>query len=139
MWQYLYWPAAVALMALGQGLLLPAIRRTPPGPEAKRQSFALHYVLTAVYLLPLVLAPGTWLEAVLSRLLLFDPVLNLASGAKAFALGATALTDRALRWLASWLSWQPERLRLVVWVGSLMLAILLFIFRGGLLDLDSHC
>ena len=55
----LYWPAAVLLMAWAQGKLLPAIRRTPPGPEAKRQSFALHYVLTAVYFLPLVLAPGT--------------------------------------------------------------------------------
>jgi hypothetical protein len=124
MLKYLYWPAAAALMALGQGLLLPAIRRTPPGPEAKRQSFGLHYVLTAVYLLPLLLAPDTWLEAVLSRLLLFDPVLNLASGTKAFAVGATALTDRALRWLAIWLNWPPERLRLMVWVVSLVAVLL---------------
>jgi hypothetical protein len=124
MFSYLYWPAAVLLMAVGQGLLLPAIRRTPPGSEAKRQSFALHWVLTAVYFLPLVLAPGTWLEAVLSRLLLFDPALNLASGAKAFAVGTTALTDRALRKLAARLSWPPERLRLVVWVGSLVACLL---------------
>jgi hypothetical protein len=124
MLKYIYWPAAVLLMAVGQGLLLPAIRRTPPGPEAKWQSFALHYVLTAVYFLPLVLVPGTWLEAVLSRLLLFDPALNLASGAKTFAVGATALTDRALRELAARLSWPPERLRLVVWVVSLLLTTL---------------
>jgi hypothetical protein len=122
MLKYLYWPAAVLLMAVGQGLLLPAIRRTQPGPEAKRQAFALHWVLTAVYFLPLVLAPGTWLEAVLSRLLLFDPAINLASGGKAFAVGATALTDRALRKLAARLSWPPERLRLVAWVVSLVFA-----------------
>ncbi|MBJ6145755.1 hypothetical protein [Hymenobacter sp. BT559] len=125
--KYIYWPAAVLLMALGQGLLLPAIKRTPPGPEAKRQSFALHYVLTAAYFLPLVLAPGTWLEAVLSRLLLFDPVINLASGGKVFAVGATAATDRALRWLAARLSWPPERLRLVVWVVSLAISCWLLV------------
>jgi hypothetical protein len=125
--QYLYWPAAVLLMAVGQGLLLPAIRRTPPGPEAKRQSFALHWVLTAVYFLPLVLVPGTWLEAVLSRLLLFDPAINLASGAKAFAVGATALTDRALRSLAARLSWPPERLRLVVWLLSIAGAMICYL------------
>jgi hypothetical protein len=118
MLKYLYWPAAVLLMAVGQGLLLPAIRRTPPGAEAKRQAFALHIVLTAVYFLPLVLAPGTWLEAVLSRLLLFDPALNLASGGKAFAVGATAFTDRVVHWLAARLSWPPERLRLVGWLLS---------------------
>ena len=53
----------------------------------------------------------------LSRVLLFDPVLNMASGAEAFAVGATALTDRALRWLAARLSWPPERL--VMWVVRL--------------------
>jgi hypothetical protein len=73
----------------------------------------------AVYFLPLLLAPGTWVESVLSRLLLFDPVLNLASGAKASAVGATVLTDRALRWGATRLSWKPERLRLVVWLLSM--------------------
>jgi hypothetical protein len=41
-------------------------------------------------------------------------VLNLTSGAKVFAVGATALTDRTLRWLAAQLSWKPETLRLVV-------------------------
>jgi hypothetical protein len=123
MWQYLYWPAAVLLMAVGQGLLLPAIRRTPPGPEAKRQAFALHWVLTAVYFLPLVLVPGTWLEAVLSRLLLFDPAINLASGAKTFAVGATAITDRAIRQAASWGRMKPEGMRLLLWLLCLVLAV----------------
>jgi hypothetical protein len=127
MLQYLYWPAAVLLMAVGQGLLLPAIRRTPPGPEAKRQAFALHWVLTAVYFLPLVLVPGTWLEAVLSRLLLFDPAINLASGAKAFAVGATALTDKMLRQAAARLSWPPEQLRLVVWLLSIAGAMICYL------------
>jgi hypothetical protein len=129
MLKYLYWPAAVLLMALGQGLLLPAIRRTPPGPEAKRQSFALHIVLTAAYFLPLVLAPGTWLEAVLSRLLLFDPAINLASGVKVFAVGKTAVTDQALRWLAARLSWPPEQLRLVEWVVGLVTICSLLIVK----------
>jgi hypothetical protein len=34
-----------------------------------------------------------------------------------FKVGTVALTDRALRKLATRLSWQAERLRLVVWVG----------------------
>lgn len=122
-----YWPVAVLLMAAGQGLLLPAIRRTVPGPEAKRQSFALHYLLVGAYFLPLVLAPTTWLVAILSRLLLFDPVLNLADVQPAFAVGNTALTDRALRWVAARLSWPAERVRLVVWLVSLLLAIFLAI------------
>ncbi|MGI4975183.1 MAG: hypothetical protein ACRYGH_40060 [Janthinobacterium lividum] len=117
---YLYWPLAVALMAAGQGLLLPAIRRTPPGDEAKRQAFALHYVLIASYLLPIALVPSTWLVAVLSRLLLFDPVLNAASGAKVFAVGQTAATDRALQWLAARVNWPAERVRLVLWLGTLL-------------------
>ena len=123
-WLLLYWPAAVLLMAWAQGKLLPAIRRTPPGREAQLQALALHYVLGVGYLLPLTLAP-TLLGggvALASRLLLFDPVLNYAAGEPAFAVGATALTDRALRWLAARLSWPPERLRLVVWVGTILAA-----------------
>jgi hypothetical protein len=87
---------------------------------------ALHYVLGVGYLLPLTLAPTMLgVEAALaSRLLLFDPVLNTSAGESAFAVGATALTDRALRWLAARLSMAPERLRLVVWVVSLVGALL---------------
>ena len=126
----LYWPAAVLLLAWAQGLLLPAIRRTPPGPEAKRQAFALHVLLTVLYFLPLLLV--LWLAphliitssiiAGLARLLLFDPVLNLAAGDKPFAVGQTAATDRALQWLAARVGWPAERLRAVLWVVSLLLA-----------------
>jgi hypothetical protein len=120
----LYWPAAVLLMAWAQGKLLPAIRRTPPGREAQLQALALHYVLGVGYLLPLALAPTMLgaVDALASRPLLFDPVLNTSAGEPAFAVGGTALTDRALRWLATRLGVQPERLRLVVWVGSLLAA-----------------
>jgi hypothetical protein len=124
MLRLLYWPAAVLLMGWAQGKLLPAIRRTPPGREAQLQALALHYVLGVGYLLPLTLAP-TMLGggvALASRLLLFDPVLNTSAGEPAFAVGATALTDRALRWLALRLGMHPERLRLVVWVGSLVVS-----------------
>ena len=133
MLKLLYWPAAVLLMAWAQGKLLPAIRRTPPGREAQLQALALHYVLGVGYLLPLTLAPTLLGVAValVSRLLLFDPVLNYAAGDAVFAVGATALTDRALRWLAARLSWPPERLRLWVWVVSLLLTTLGAIHFSG--------
>jgi hypothetical protein len=91
-----YWLPVAGLMVYGQGLLMPAIRRTPPGAEAKLQSRALHGLLTAVYFLPVVLAPATWL----AWLLLFDPCLNLGAGDKLFAVGKTAGSDNLLRWLA---------------------------------------
>lgn len=118
-----YWPAAAALMAYAQGQFMPAIRRTPPGAEARRQAFALHVLLTAVYFLPVVLAPATWLAALLARLLLFDPVLNLGAGDKLFAVGQTAASDRALQWLAQRVSWPAERVRAVLWVVCLVVAI----------------
>jgi hypothetical protein len=115
MLKLLYWPAAVLLLAWAQGKLLPAIRRTPPGREAQLQALALHYILGAYYALALVFVPATWLVALLARLLLFDPVLNLSAGDAMFAVGQTALTDRGLRWLATQLSWPPELLRAVLW------------------------
>jgi hypothetical protein len=120
---YLYWLLAVVLMAWAQGWLMPAIRRTPPGPEAKRQAIALHYVLFALYLLPIALVPATWLAAVLSRLLLFDPVLNLAAGYPPFAVGQTAASDRALQWLAQHLNIEPAHLRLLLWLFCVVLAV----------------
>jgi hypothetical protein len=133
---YAYWPAAVLLLAWAQGKLLPAIRRTPPGREAQLQALALHYVLGVSYLLPLTLTP-TMLGvgvALLSRLLLFDPVLNKSAGDAAFAVGQTALTDRAIRWLATKLSWPPERLRVVLWVVCLALAIAALIFGPSIFE-----
>jgi hypothetical protein len=67
---------------------------------------------------------------VLSRLLLFDPAINLASRGKALAVGTTALTDRALRSLAARLSWPPERLRLVVWLLSIAGAMICYLLIG---------
>jgi hypothetical protein len=118
----LYWLAAVLLMAASQGLLLPAIRRTPPGAEARRQAFALHVLLTVLYFLPVVLAPATWVVALLARLLLFDLVLNLAAGEPAFAVGQTAATDRALQWLTARVGWPASRVRAVLWVVSVCAA-----------------
>lgn len=134
---YLYWPAAVVLLAWAQGLLLPAIRRTPPGAEAKRQAFALHILLGIAYALPLILLtqlhlPGRVVAAHavamgLARLLLFDPVLNLAAGDPAFAVGRTAASDRALQWLAARLGWPASRVRAVVWGLSVGVTCLLLI------------
>jgi hypothetical protein len=124
---YLYWPLAVALMAIGQGLVMPAIRRTPPGPEASRQAFGLHYLLTLAYFLPVALAPHTWPLALLARLLLFDPLLNLAAGEPLFDVGKTALSDRAFQWLAARIGWPAEHVRFAVWMVCLGLA------AGGLL------
>jgi hypothetical protein len=117
-----YWPAASSLMAYAQGVLMPAIRRTPPGPEAKRQAFALHWLLALAYFLPVVLAPASWLTAGLARLLLFDPALNLGAGDKLFAVGQTAASDRAMQWLAMKLSWQADGVRAVLWAVCLLLA-----------------
>jgi hypothetical protein len=129
---YTYWPAAVVLMAWAQGWLMPAIRRTPPGAEARLQAFALHWLLTACYFLPLSLAPSLLgIGVALScRLLLFDPVLNLAAGDIVFAVGSTAKTDRAIRWASNKLGMEPEHLRCILWVICLALAITtLLIFR----------
>jgi hypothetical protein len=117
-----YWPAAAGLIAYGQGVLMPAIRRTPPGPEAKRQAFALHWVLTDAYFLPVVLAPASWLTAGLARLLLFDRTLNLGAGDKLFAVGQKAGSDRALQRLAQRVGWPAERVRAVLWVVCLAAA-----------------
>ena len=131
----LYWPAAVLLMAWAQGWLMPAIRRTPPGAEARRQDKALHWLLTLLYLLPLVIvlryAPhlitSHGIMAGSSRLLLFDPVLNRAAGDKVFAVGQTAASDRAVRWLAHKLNMQPEHLRALLWGLCVVLALLAFV------------
>jgi hypothetical protein len=119
----LYWPVAVALMAIGQGLLLPAVRRTPPGTEAKRQAFGLHGLLLAAYFLPLALAPSLLGVGVAigCRLLLFDPVLNLAAGYPPFAVGQTAVSDRALQWLAQRLNMESTHLRGLLWLFCLVL------------------
>jgi hypothetical protein len=119
----LYWPAAVLLLAWAQGKLLPAIRRTPPGREAQLQALALHYILGAYYLLALVFVPTAWLVALLSRLLLFDPVLNASAGEPVFAVGNTALTDRVIRQAAKWAHMKPEHLRFLLWLACLVLAI----------------
>jgi hypothetical protein len=128
-WPYFYWPVAVVLLGLAQGLLMPAIRRTPPGDEAKRQDLALHWLLTGCYFLALLLAPATWLVALLSRLVFFDPALNLGAGDAVFAVGSTARFDKALRWLAGCLSWPAERVRLVLWLLSVVVACLLLIAK----------
>jgi len=116
---------------------MSAIRRTPPGAEAKRQAFALHWLLTLLYFLPLVvvlcLAPHYVIThgiiAGLARLLLFDPVLNLAAGDRPFAVGRTAASDRALQWVAARLGWPAERVRAVVWGLSVGAACYLLIIN----------
>ena len=103
---------------------------------------ALYYGGVLIYLLlvgyviyltpyPSPLGVGVLLaEATAARLLLFDPCLSLSQswfnhreGRPAeplFKVGTVALLDQALRWAAIRLSWPPERLRLVVWVVSLV-------------------
>ncbi|NVO30287.1 hypothetical protein [Hymenobacter lapidiphilus] len=126
----LFWPAFTALFAWMQGALMPAIRSTPPGPEAKRHDFALHFVGTAAYLLPLVLTlllPSLWphlLAALLSRVLLFDVVLNTAAGDAPFAVGRTARTDKLLRKLSPK---NPERLSALIRVAALALTAALLL------------
>ncbi|RZL14931.1 MAG: hypothetical protein EOO62_04165 [Hymenobacter sp.] len=64
--------------------------------------------------------------AVLVRLPFFT-ALNLGAGRPVLEVGITIRIEKALRWLTAWLSWQPETLRLVVWLLSVSAACLLFI------------
>lgn len=101
-----FWLAFTGLFAYGQGLLMPAIKRTEPGAEAKRQAFALHWVFGAVWALPILLAwhyTHRWelaAIAVLVRVAFFDVLLNKAEGSFPFAVGNTAKSDRLLRWIS---------------------------------------
>jgi hypothetical protein len=135
-WQLLYWPLAIVLQAWATGWLIPAIRRTPPGAEAKRQDVALHIMLAASYVLPLLLLtqldlPGKLVAAHAlvaggARLLLFDPVLNLAAGDIVFAVGSTAKTDQTIRWASNKLGMEPEHLRFLLWLMCLIAVIILY-------------
>ena len=113
----LFWPALAVALALLQGPLLPAIRRTPPGAEANAQRRALHGWGLLSYALPLALAPWlplpwwAWLGGAVGGRLLFDPILNVSSGRPAGYVGQTAATDQLLRRLAPA---QPERLALLL-------------------------
>jgi uncharacterized protein (DUF2236 family) len=106
---------------------------------------ALHYSGVLIYLLlvgyviyltpyPSLLGVGVLLaEAMAARALFFDPCLSLSQswfnyreGRPAeplFKVGTVALLDKMFRSVAARLSWPPERLRLVVWVASLLLAV----------------
>ena len=115
----LFWPLLAVLTAFVQAVLMPAIKRTMPGSEAKRQAFALHIVGTAVYLVPLLLAPAGWVVALLARALFFDPVLQLTQGLPVFGVGYTAASDRLLRWAAPA---HPERARAGIWAATVLAA-----------------
>jgi hypothetical protein len=120
--QLIFWPIFVLLIAVGQGILLPAIRLTPPGAEAQRQSIALHQLFGAAYFLPLLLAPS-WLAlayALTVRLALFDPALNGFAGTSLFYVGQTAGFDKLLRKLSPT---HPERLSALVRVVALAAAL----------------
>jgi hypothetical protein len=123
----LFWPLFASLLAAGQGLLMPAIRRTPPSPEAGRQAFALHWLFTIAYVLPYFLCPASvpvwkWLlVGFMARLVLFDLVLNYFAGDPVLAVGQTAWTDRAMRKVSQ----HPEQLSGLV--KALALAATLFL------------
>jgi hypothetical protein len=100
-----------------QGRIMPAIRRTPPGEEAKEQDTALHKWGTLAYFLPLLLGPS-WLGlglALATRLAEFDVVLNLAARRPAFEVGQTAATDKLLR---KWAPNNPARLSAILRFGA---------------------
>ena len=126
-----------------QGIITWLFREYVPLARTDWIHAALHYGGVLIYLLLVVWIAyvGSWqhwnsllIEATAARALLFDPSLSLSqswfnhregrAAEPLFKVGTVALLDRALRWLAARLSWPPERLRLVVWVGSLLLATL---------------
>jgi uncharacterized protein (DUF2236 family) len=133
-----------------QGIITWLFREYVPPMRKDWVHAALHYGGVLIYLLlvgyviyltpyPSLLGVGVLLaEATAARLLLFDPTLSLSQswfnhreGRPAeplFKVGTVALLDKMLRNAAARLSWPPERLRLVVWVMSLVASCwLLFI------------
>ena len=120
-------------------------------PEARKDwvHAALHYGGVLIYLMlvaavayrlgPLSEKVGVLVVAGLARALLFDPSLNLSQswfnhreGRPAeplFKVGTIAAGDRALQWLARRLSWPAPRVRLVLWVVSLLGAGLLLVVK----------
>jgi hypothetical protein len=128
-----------------QGIITWLFREYVPESRKDWVHAALHYGGVIIYLVLVAyvvyqLQQSWWvllLEAGLTRALLFDPSLNLSQswfnyreGRPAeplFKVGATAFTDKLLRKLAAG---HPERLRLVVWVMCLLLAICL-LYRVG--------
>ncbi len=132
-----------------QGIITWLFREYVPPVRKEWVHAALHYGGVLIYLLlvgwaiyltpyPSLLGVGVLLlEATAARALLFDPCLSLSQswfnyreGRPAeplFKVGTIALLDRALRWLAGELGMKPEHLRLVVWILSLVVAILLAI------------
>ena len=80
----------------------------------------------------MLLATSAWVVAVLARLLLFGPVLNLAAGTSVFSVGQTTASDRALRWLSNKMGMAPEHLRLLLWLVSLVSAISLLLLLQSL-------
>ena len=119
---WLFWPLFTAFLAVGQGLLLPTLRSVAAGsPEATRNNFALHGLLLAAWAWPLWLLPGSWPVALACRALLFDPLINIASGKPAFYVGKTAVSDKALQAVATKTGLGADRLR----------AVLLLVAAGG--------
>lgn len=124
----LFWPALLFFLAYPQGVLMPAVRRTPPGSEATAQARALHLGLLLAYFLPLALIALfdrshlllNVAVAVLVRVAGFDPILNYYAGDPAFHVGQTAATDKFLRRLAPT---HPERLSALCRVAAGALAV----------------
>ncbi|RZJ93044.1 MAG: hypothetical protein EOO60_06235 [Hymenobacter sp.] len=132
-----------------QGIITWLLREYVPEARKDWIHAALHYGGVLLYLLlvayaasplrPLSEKVGVLLiEAVLARALLFDPSLNLSqswfnhregrAAEPVFKVGTVAMLDKMLRYVAGWLRWPPERLRLVVWIMSLLAACsLLFV------------
>jgi len=131
-----FWPALLFFLAYPQGVLMPAVRRTPPGPEATSQARALHLGLVLAYFLPLVLVavfarphlPLHAVVAVLVRLAGFDPILNHYAGDESFHVGQTATTDKLLRKLSAT---HPERLSVALRLAAGALAVAAVVVAAG--------
>lgn len=119
------------LMAWGQGWLMPALRLTPDNTRASdRQKFALHWILGAVWFLPVlpfVFYFRSWEPlaiAGLVRFILFDPVLNYHEGnpeTPVFAVGESANTDKLIRWLAGIFGRSPSVVSAILRIAGILL------------------
>ncbi|UYZ60138.1 hypothetical protein [Hymenobacter latericus] len=113
------------------GVLSWLLREYVPPTWAKIIDYALHYAGLALYLVVVALVDEQpWLSAMLLRLALFDPVLNLVrnlmnkqvsrASEPLLSVGTTSLTDKAIRYVAGKAGLEPSRLSFVLRAVALL-------------------
>ncbi|WP_188559724.1 hypothetical protein [Hymenobacter glacieicola] len=110
----------VYIDARAQGALTLLSREFIPPTAQQRLNQPLHRAYPACYALLvftvafLMRNPWLLLAGVLVRVAVFDPILNWRKGDPAFAVGSSASTDKAIRFIAKLLHANPSVVSAVV-------------------------